>query len=82
MRRILMSVILGFVTTSVASACLNDSELKDHEREFRSTYNRGTEPQSSDSWMSNSMPVALLSGGSVFLIAAGVIASRRISAKP
>ena len=82
MRRFLTSLVVGLAATSAASACLNDSELKDHEREFRSTYNRGAEPEkSSDSWFSNSMPFALFSGGSVFLLAAGVIAARRISVK-
>jgi|HubBroStandDraft_5_1064220.scaffolds.fasta_scaffold1311772_1 hypothetical protein len=82
MRRFLTSLVVGLVAASVASACLNDSELPGHEREFRSAYNRSSEPEKSqDSWFSNATPIALLSGGSVFLIAAGVIATRRISGK-
>jgi hypothetical protein len=82
MRRLLASLVVGLAATSVASACLNDSELPGHEREFRSTYNRGAEPEkSNESWWSNSTPIALFSGGSVFLIAAGVVAARRISVK-
>jgi hypothetical protein len=66
----------------VASACLNDSELKSHEREFRSSYNRSAEPaKSENSWSSLATPIALFSGGGVFLIAAGVIVARRVSPK-
>jgi hypothetical protein len=38
MLRYLCLCLMGALTSSTASACLNDSELPRHEREFRSQY--------------------------------------------
>jgi len=38
MLRFLCLCLMGVLTSASASACLNDSELPGHEREFRSQY--------------------------------------------
>jgi len=60
------------VLAAPAAACLNDIELPNHEREFRSQYNRSAPPPSAPATESadpGSFPL-LFGGGTVLLIGA------------
>ena len=84
MRRFLISLACLLAVAGGASACLNDSELPGHEREFRSSYKRQAPPPSpSDSqWLpSERVPLVLLGAGGVFALGAGVVIVRRPSLK-
>ena len=57
-----LAALLGvLLVAGMASACLNDSELPGHEREFRSSYNRqAPEPPPESRYLpAESVPVAL-----------------------
>ena len=76
MRRIAM-VCLVLMTTTVARACLNDSELPQREREFRSQYMNLAVTQlapsrdSSDRWSTVNKAVGI--GLVVFAASAGLM---------
>lgn len=62
-----------------AAACLNDSELPSHEREFRSQYRNGYSPFSAPRSPTEAFfHTALYSGGAVLLVGAvGMVVTRR-----
>lgn len=82
MRRLFACVVAVVVASAPAGACLNDSELPGHEREFRSSYQNGRSPFSSSltGWPAYATP-ALFSAGGVLAVAAGVVTFRRLSVK-
>jgi hypothetical protein len=84
MRRFLTSALAAIVLAGVASACINDSELPGHEREFRSTYNRqaAPEPPKETPYIpAKSVPIALFGGGGLLMVGAVVFAVRKPLAK-
>jgi hypothetical protein len=61
-----------------ASACLNDSELPGHEREFRSSYKRESPPEPQyDPQPTPSTPLVLYGTGGLLLAGAGVMVLRK-----
>ena len=84
MRRYFASLLGTLLVAGAASACLNDSELPGHEREFRSSYKRQAPPPApSDSyWLpTERVPLALYGAGGLFALGAGVVIVRRPSFK-
>jgi hypothetical protein len=70
MRRLLACLTLVLLA-SPAVACINDSELPSHEREFRSQYNRQTSPPAPSAAPSSPDGSPwLLGGGTLLLIGA------------
>ena len=82
MSRFLSTLASVLVLCGAASACLNDSELPGHEREFRSSYKRETpsEPRY-ESQPSSNTPLVLYGTGGALLAGAGLIVLRRPSLK-
>jgi hypothetical protein len=83
MRRLFACIVAVVVLSAPAGACLNDSELPSHEREFRSSYQNGHSPSvspSSSGWKAYAPP-ALLSAGGALVVAAGFVTFRRLSPK-
>jgi hypothetical protein len=82
MRVFIATIAVGLAITTTVFACINDSELPAHEREFRSSYNHKTSLEiPKQSWSSEVVPLALYGAGSVFLAAAGIIVFRKTSGK-
>ncbi|HLW64581.1 MAG TPA: hypothetical protein VKS79_04620 [Gemmataceae bacterium] len=82
MFRLLATFACLFALCGVASACLNDSELPGHEREFRSSYKREAPPApSTDSQPSSNTPLVLYGTGGALLAGAGLMILRRPSTK-
>lgn len=75
MRRLLLTLAVLFLGAAAASACINDSELPSHEREFRSSYKNSPAPESTPS-SSYAAPVAA-SGGVLLLVGAAVVTMRK-----
>lgn len=81
MRR-LFALFAVAVAVSPALACINDSELPGHEREFRSSYQTDRKPaESGPSLIQQYGPGTAASVGGVLLLAAGIITVRRLTAK-
>ena len=82
MRRMFASLVAALIVVSGASACLNDSELPGHEREFRSSYQRQVEEPKEEKYLPTYVvPVAMYSGGGLLLLGAGLVAVRKPSKK-
>lgn len=61
-----------------AAACLNDSELPSHEREFRAQYRGSAEPIAPKSAGETFLHTALYSSGAVLIVGAvGLVVTRR-----
>jgi hypothetical protein len=75
MRCLLLTLAVLLLGAASASACINDSELPSHEREFRSSYKNSPAPESTPS-SSYAAPVAA-GGGVVLLIGAVVVTMRK-----
>jgi hypothetical protein len=81
MRR-LFALLALVVATTPAFACINDSELPGHEREFRSSYQADRKPaELSPSLIQQYGPGTAAAVGGVLLLAAGVVTVRRLTAK-
>lgn len=79
-------LLMGLVLVGVgerAGACLNDSELKTHEREFRSQYGEWVGPDEAGEGMIRRAlrHDVLLGGGAALLVGAFAVASRRDRAR-
>ncbi len=76
------AVLALTLAVSPAWACINDSELPGHEREFRSSYQVERKPAetSPSSFQQYGTGTAATVGG-VLLLAAGVISVRRLTAR-
>lgn len=74
MRRLLLTMAALIAASTTASACINDSELPSHEREFRSSYKNSPAPASTPS-SSYAAPVA--AGGGVLLLAGAAVVTMR-----
>jgi hypothetical protein len=85
MRQILTSLAVTLTFVGATNACINDSELPGHEREFRSSYQRQAAPEPQKylpSFPAGSGPIALLGGGGGLLaLGIGLVALRKPSAK-
>ncbi len=82
MRRFLASLTL-VILASPAFACLNDTELPNHEREFRSQYKRSTPPPQTDSpYRGNSTLGLSMLFGSGTLLLVGAIGVARTTRRP
>jgi hypothetical protein len=71
MRLLRLILLIGVLSSGCsAGACLNDSELPDHEREFRSQYLNSqlmtsldeSEPARDEAWIMSATGVTLLAG--------------------
>lgn len=81
MSRLAVSVLALAVFAGPATACINDSELPTHEREFRSRYLApATPPLPATSPNSDGRQWALAGVGGTLLVVAGVVAVRRARA--
>ena len=78
MRHMLFAAAMILPFAGPAAACINDSELPSHEREFESIY--GTTQPAPESTPSNSYttPVAVVSG--LLLAGAAVVTVRKVKA--
>ena len=82
MRRLLTSLAVLVAVSAPAVACINDSELATHEREFRSSYQRERSAfESMTSGWQFAAPTALYVAGTALLVSAGFVTFRRLSAK-
>jgi hypothetical protein len=75
MRRVLFALAAVIASAGTAAACINDSELPSHEREFRSTYKNGSPPQAQPESSGYTVPVAI--GGGLFLLAGAAFVTLR-----
>ncbi|MFL5339457.1 MAG: hypothetical protein ACJ8F7_04750 [Gemmataceae bacterium] len=82
MRRFLASLMGVLLVAGAASACLNDSELPGHEREFRSSYKRQSpaDTPSESNYLPAATAPALLGAGGL-LLAGGLVYVLRPLAK-
>lgn len=82
MRRLFAAIAALAAASVPAVACINDSELPGHEREFRSSYQNGRSPSPSSSagWQSQ-VPTVLYAAGAALVVGAGFVTFRRFSAK-
>ncbi len=81
MRRLFTPLAL-VIATSPALACINDSELPGHEREFRSSYQADRKPaESAQPLLQQYGPGTAAAVGGVLLLAAGFVTVRRLTAK-
>jgi hypothetical protein len=77
MRRLF--ALLAFAAAAApAVACINDSELPSHEREFRSSYQAERKPEPLDSGYKQYIPGTAAAVGGVLLLGAGIITARRL----
>lgn len=78
MRRLLAVLALATASTP-AFACVNDSELPTHEREFRSSYQTDRKPaEPPEPWYKQYIPGTAAAVGGVLLLGAGLITARRV----
>jgi hypothetical protein len=75
MRGLIAATIFA-LSTSAASACINDREVDSREREFKSHYLAPRPKESPPSPESSNLPLAAAGGGLVLLLAAVVVAGR------
>jgi hypothetical protein len=82
MRRLFAAIAVLATASAPAVACINDSELPGHEREFRSSYQNGRPPASTSSagWQAHA-PTVLYAAGAALAVSAGFVTFRRFSAK-
>lgn len=81
MRRPFAAVALALVC-SPAVACINDSELPTHEREFRSGYMADRKPsEPPEPSYKQYIPGGAAAVGGVLLLGAGIITVRRVMAR-
>jgi hypothetical protein len=81
MSRLLATIACLLAFCGAASACLNDSELPGHEREFRSSYKRETPPEPpKESQQYPSTPLVLYGTGGLLLAGAGLMVLRKRTA--
>ncbi len=81
MRR-LFTLFAIAVAASPALACINDSELPGHEREFRSSYQADRKPaEPAQPLLQQYATGTVAAVGGVLLLAAGVITVRRLTGK-
>ena len=81
MRRLLAAVALA-ATSAPAVACINDSELPTHEREFRSSYQADRKPgEVPPSLIREYGPATAAGAGVLLLVGAGVITVRRVKGR-
>lgn len=77
MRRLLTALIFA-ITAAPAIACINDSELPTHEREFRSSYQTDRPPSEPFSPVAQEYGPMMVAGAGVLLvIGAGFVAAYR-----
>jgi hypothetical protein len=78
----LLALLAVVLAASPALACINDSELPGHEREFRSSYQADRKPaETSPSFFQQYGTGTAATVGGVLLLAAGVISVRRLTAR-
>lgn len=78
MRRLFTLVVLS-VAAAPAAACINDSELPTHEREFRSSYMADRKPaEPPEPGYKQYIPGTAAAVGGVLLLGAGIITVRRV----
>ena len=82
MRRLFTSLVAVVALCAPAVACINDSELPGHEREFRSSYGNGRAPSESPAqgWQAYA-PTALYAAGATLLFSGGFVTLRRLIVK-
>ena len=81
MRRLFVLFTLALAACP-ALACINDSELPGHEREFRSSYQTDRKPvELSPSLLQQYGPGTAATVGGVLLLGAGVLTFRRLTVK-
>lgn len=82
MRRLFAAIAVLIAASAPTVACINDSELPGHEREFRSSYQNGRQPASAPSagWQAQ-VPTVLYAAGAALVVGAGFVTFRRFSAK-
>lgn len=73
--RWLITALVLVLSTTAATACINDREVESHEREFKSHY-LAPRPTESPSPESTNLPLAAAGGGLILLTAAAVAATR------
>jgi hypothetical protein len=72
--RILISTVLVMALAAPALACINDSELISHEREFRSQYQESQYQPPQPEQLSSSRPYLLSGSGLLMtLVGAGLV---------
>jgi hypothetical protein len=81
MSRFFATLACLFALCGAACACLNDSELPGHEREFRSSYKREMPPEQQYEPPHNGTPLVLYGTGGALLAGAGLLVLRRPSTK-
>jgi hypothetical protein len=83
MRRMLASLAVALTMVGATSACINDSELPGHEREFKSSYQRQAAPEpAKDSYFSpQTGPLAILGASGFLAVGAVAFVIRKPSAK-
>jgi hypothetical protein len=79
MRRLLSAAVAVALGSAPAVACINDSELPGHEREFRSSYQNGRSPPSPSANWQSVAPTVLYATGGALAVAAGVVTVRRFT---
>lgn len=78
MRHLFAAVALA-VASPPALACVNDSELPTHEREFRSSYQADRKPaETPEPAYKQYIPGTAAAVGGVLLLGAGIITVRRL----
>jgi hypothetical protein len=79
----LFATLAVVLTAMPAVACINDSELPGHEREFRSGYQADRKPgeQPPPSLLQQYGPGAMAVAGGVLLLGAGLVVARRVTAR-
>lgn len=78
--RSLLSAAVLVLTVAPAAACLNDSEVRGHEREFRSQY-RGTKPPAAPSESVPWQQPTLAGAGTALVVLGAFVAVRSTRAK-
>ena len=76
MRPLLATAMLA-VAAAPAVACINDSELPTHEREFRSSYQADRKPGEPKQAMPAYLPAVAAIAGGLLLVGAAVVTLRR-----
>jgi hypothetical protein len=76
MRKLLAALMLAALA-GPAIACINDIELKSHEREFRSQYRASPQPAPKSESADPAHTRILLASGAVLLVGATVFAAKK-----